>query len=44
MSQYTSKRFLSALGMTIQRFEQTFGPIELDVRRRVSPPRPQDPH
>ena len=43
MSQYTSKRFLSALGMTIQRFEQTFGPIELDVRRRVSPSQPQDP-
>src|SRR3954452_17464172 len=37
MSHYTSKRLLTALGMTIQRHEQTFGPIELDVRRRVSP-------
>jgi hypothetical protein len=35
MSYYTSKRLLTALGMTIQRHEQTFGPIELDVRRRA---------
>jgi hypothetical protein len=32
---YTSKRLLTALGMTIQRHEQTFGAIELDVRRRA---------
>lgn len=38
MSLYTSKRLLTALGMTIQRHEQTFGSIELDVRRRVSSP------
>ena len=31
---FTAKRLLSALGMTIQRHEQTFGSIELDVRRR----------
>jgi Protein of unknown function (DUF3467) len=37
MSIYTTKRLLAALGMTIQRHEQTFGPIELDVNRRVSP-------
>jgi hypothetical protein len=37
MNLYTSKRLLSALGMTIQRHEQAFGAIELDVRRRVSP-------
>lgn len=38
MNMYTAKRLLSALGMTIQRHEQTFGPVELDVRRRVGPP------
>src|SRR5436190_9783364 len=32
---YTAKRLLSALGMTLQRHEQTFGSVELDVRRRV---------
>jgi Protein of unknown function (DUF3467) len=36
MSFYTTKRLLSAIGMTIQRHEQTFGSIELDVRRRAS--------
>ena len=35
MNLYTSKRLLTALGMTIQRHEQTFGTIEADVRRRV---------
>lgn len=35
MNLYTSKRLLTALSMTIQRHEQTFGAIELDVRRRV---------
>ena len=41
MSPYTTKRLLAAIGMTIQRHEQTFGAIEVDVNRRVSPPRPQ---
>ena len=41
MSAYTTKRLLAAIGMTIQRHEQTFGAIEVDVNRRVSPPRPQ---
>ena len=41
LSSYTTKRLLTALGMTIQRHEQTFGAIELDVNRRVSPPQPQ---
>ena len=41
MSPYTTKRLLGALVATIQRHEQTFGPIEVDVNRRVSPPRPQ---
>jgi hypothetical protein len=41
MSAYTTKRLLTAIGMTIQRHEQTFGAIELDVRRRVTTPQPQ---
>src|SRR3954452_2857983 len=35
MNFYTAKRRLTAMGMTIQRHEGTFGPIELDVRRRA---------
>jgi len=35
MNLYTAKRLLTAVGMTIQRHEQTFGMIELDVRRRL---------
>ena len=34
MNFYTAKRLFSALGMTLQRHEGTFGPIELDIRRR----------
>ena len=41
MNAYTTKRLLAAIGTTIQRHEQTFGTIELDVNRRVSPPRPR---
>jgi hypothetical protein len=33
---YTAKRLLSALAMTLQRHEGTFGSIELDVRRRAN--------
>lgn len=40
MNDYTTKRLLAAIGTTIQRHEQTFGTIELDVRRRVSTPQP----
>jgi hypothetical protein len=40
MNCYTTKRLLTAIAMTIQRHEQTFGEIELDVNRRVSPQRP----
>ncbi len=36
MNFFTAKRVLMALGMTVQRQEQTFGAIELDVNRRVS--------
>ena len=35
MNFYTAKRLCSALAMTLQRHEQTFGNIELDVRRRA---------
>ncbi len=45
MNFYTAKRLLTALGMTIQRHEQTFGSIELDVRRRATgmPTQPTGP-
>ncbi|MBI1322734.1 DUF3467 domain-containing protein [bacterium] len=36
MNFYTAKRLLTALGMTIQRHEGTFGSIELDVQRRAT--------
>ncbi len=36
MNVFTAKRVLMALGMMVQRQEQTFGPIELDVNRRVT--------
>ncbi|RUL87381.1 DUF3467 domain-containing protein [Tautonia sociabilis] len=35
MNFFTAKRLLTALGMTIQRHEATFGAVELDVRRRA---------
>src|SRR5213080_5375405 len=34
MNFYTAKRLCSALAMTLQRHEATFGNIELDIRRR----------
>jgi hypothetical protein len=37
---YTAKRLASALVMTLQRHEGTFGQIELDVRRRAHQPAP----
>src|SRR5271165_4293647 len=40
MNVYTTKRLLMAIGATIQRHKQTFGPNELDVRRRASTPKP----
>jgi hypothetical protein len=43
MNFYTAKRLLTALGMTIQRHEQTFGAIELDVRRRAGSAQHQFP-
>src|SRR4051812_18512708 len=38
MNFYTAKRLCSALAMTLQRHEATFGSIELDVRRRAQGP------
>ena len=38
MNFYTAKRLCSALMMTLQRHEATFGSIELDVRRRAQIP------
>src|SRR5438270_12167324 len=35
MNFFTAKRLFSALGMTLQRHEGTFGPIELDLLRRA---------
>ena len=43
MNFYTAKRLLTALGMTIQRHEGTFGSIELDVRRRAGSFQQQQP-
>jgi Protein of unknown function (DUF3467) len=43
MNFYTTKRLLAAIGMTIQRHEQTFGSIELDVRRRATSLSQQQP-
>ena len=40
MNFYTAKRLCSALLMTLQRHEATFGSIELDVRRRAHIPPP----
>jgi hypothetical protein len=37
MNFYTAKRLFHTLAMTLQRHEQTFGPIELDLRRRLQP-------
>ena len=44
MNFYTAKRLLTALGMTIQRHEGTFGSIELDVRRRAGAFHQQQTH
>jgi Protein of unknown function (DUF3467) len=41
---FTAKRLLSAIGMTIQRHEQTFGSIELDISRRAGKYQGQPTH
>lgn len=37
MSYYTAKRLWMGLGAFLQRHEQTFGPVEIDVAKRVLP-------
>ena len=37
MNFYTAKRLLYALHQTIQRHEQTYGAVELDLNRRAQP-------
>lgn len=37
MNFYTAKRLLHALAMSVQRYEQTFGNLEVDVTKRVVP-------
>lgn len=37
MSPWAAKRLAIALGQTIQRYEQTYGPIEIDPRKRLTP-------
>jgi hypothetical protein len=34
---YTAKRLLHALGLSVQRHEQAFGVLEIDVQKRVVP-------
>jgi hypothetical protein len=35
MNFYTAKRLLAALQMSVQRHEDTFGELELDVQKRL---------
>lgn len=39
MNYYTAKRLWLALGAFLQRHEQAFGGIEIDVAKRVIPPK-----
>lgn len=34
---FTAKRLLHALAMTVERHEAAFGPLEIDVQKRVTP-------
>ena len=38
MNFYTAKRLMTALQMTVERHEKAFGPVEVDVRKRVLKP------
>ena len=38
MNYFTAKRLWLALGAFLQRHEQAFGPLEIDVAKRVLPP------
>ena len=35
LNYYTAKRLLHALNMTLQRHEALFGPLEIDIQKRV---------
>lgn len=35
LNHYTAKRLAALLGATVQRHEQAFGPLEVDVRKRL---------
>lgn len=37
MNYYTAKRLWGALGLSLQRHEQAFGVLEIDVQKRVLP-------
>src|SRR5205085_1899162 len=43
MNEFTTKRLFSAIAMTIQRHEQTFGVIDLDVQHRAAHHQPPTP-
>lgn len=38
LSPFTAKRLVATLSATLQRYEQTFGRLEVDVRKRVVEP------
>lgn len=38
LNYYTAKRLWGAMGLSLQRHEQTFGVLEIDVNRRVVTP------
>lgn len=37
LNHYTAKRLAALLGATVQRHEAAFGPLETDIRKRVTP-------
>ena len=37
LSPWAAKRLALALGQTIQRYEQAYGPLEIDPRKRIQP-------
>jgi hypothetical protein len=37
LNHFTAKRLIALLSATVKRHEQVFGPLEIDVRKRVQP-------
>lgn len=37
LNPFTAKRLVALLSATVQRHEQVFGPLEIDIRKRVQP-------